>query len=134
MKVSLILKIVGALHIAIGGMMLGMLIFSVETMVASTLEPLTPQLLMAIRGFADVVAASQIGIGLLLIICSYIKDLSATKMVLLGEVALMTCALCVATFNTLNGGTIVDGGPPPPFWLILIINPSLCVYGYFKGK
>ena len=58
MKVSLILKIVGALHIAIGGMMLGMLIFSLETMVASALEPVTPKLLMAIRGFADVVATS----------------------------------------------------------------------------
>ena len=114
--------------------MLAMSAFSVETMVAPTLEPVTPQLLMAIRGFADVVAASQIGIGLLLIICSYIKDLSATKIILLGEVALITCSLRVATFNTLNGGTIVDGGPPPPFWLVLIINPSLCIYGYFKGK
>ena len=94
--------------------MLAMLIFSVETIVAPTLEPVIPQILMAIKSFADVVPAFQIVIGLLLVICSYIKDLSSTKMVLLGEVALLTCALYVAPFNTVNSGTIVVGDSTPP--------------------
>ena len=82
------MKIVGGLHIAVVALMLAMLIFSVETIVAPTLEPVIPQILMAIKSFADVVPAFQIVIGLLLVICSYIKDLSSTKMVLLGEVTL----------------------------------------------
>ena len=134
MKVSSILKIVGGLHLTFECVMLGILMFDVETLVAPAVEPATPKLLMTIRGFGGELMTCQIGMGLFLIICSRIKDLSAAKIVLLAEVALMTCALCVATFNTLNSGTIVDAGPPQVFWLILILNPLLCIYGSFKGK
>ena len=134
MKVSLILKIVGGLHLTFGCIMLLILMFDVETLVAPAVEPATPKLLMTIRGFGGELMTFQIGMGLFLIICSHIKDLSAAKIILLAEVALIACALCVTTFNTLNSGTIVDAGPPQVFWLILIINPLLCVYGYFKGK
>lgn len=134
MKVSSILKMVGGLHLTFGCVMLGILMFDVETLVAPAVEPATPKLLMTIRGFGGELMTCQIGMGLFLIICSRIKDLSAAKIVLLAEVALMTCALCVATFNTLNSGTIVDAGPPQVFWLILILNPLLCIYGSFEGK
>jgi len=46
----------------------------------------------------------------------------------------MACLLAVAFFNTFNAGRIVDGGPPPPFWVILIVNPILCTYGLVKRK
>ena len=36
--------------------------------------------------------------------------------------------------NTFNAGTIVDGGPPPPFWIVLIVNPLLCIYGLVNNK
>ena len=134
MKVSSILKMVGGLHLTFGCVMLGILMFDVETLVAPAVEPATPKLLMTIRGFGGELMTCQIGMGLFLIICSRIKDLSAAKIVLLAEVALMACALCVATFNTLNSGTIVDAGPPQVFWLILILNPLLCIYGSFEGK
>tara|TARA_E500000331_G_scaffold276740_1_gene269341 strand:- start:506 stop:736 length:231 start_codon:yes stop_codon:yes gene_type:complete len=52
----------------------------------------------------------------------------------LGELALMFCFLAVALFNTFNAGTIVDGGPPPPFWIVLIMNPLLCIYGLVNNK
>jgi len=64
-------------------------------------------------------------------VCLYILGL---KKVLLGELALMSCLLAVALFNTFNAGTIVDGGPPPPFWVVLIVNPILCIYGLVKRK
>ena len=35
-------------------------------------------------------------------------------------------------FNTLNAGTIVNGGPPPPFWNFLILNPLLCILDELK--
>ena len=72
------------------------------------------------------------GIGFLLIICSSIKDKASLRKVLSGELVLMFCFLAVALFNTFSAGTIVDGGPPPPFWIILIVNPLLCVYGLVK--
>ena len=40
----------------------------------------------------------------------------------------------VALFNTFNAGTIVDGGPPPPFWIVLIVNPLLCIYGLINNR
>ena len=45
----------------------------------------------------------------------------------------MFCFLAVALFNTVNAGTIVDGGPPP-FWIVLIVNPLLCIYGIVNNK
>ena len=46
----------------------------------------------------------------------------------------MSCLLIVAVFNTINAGILVDAGPPPPFWIVLIANPLLCTYGLLKGK
>ena len=66
---------------------------------------------LLVRGTADVVAASNLGIGFL-----------------------TACLLSVALFNTFNSGTIVDGGPPPSFWIILIANPLLCIYGLNKAN
>ena len=48
--------------------------------------------------------------------------------------AISVCFLAVALFNTFNAGTIVDGGPPPPFWIVLILNPLLCIYGLVNNK
>ena len=50
------------------------------------------------------------------------------------HLALMSCFLIVAVFNTLSAGVIVDAGPPPPFWIVLIANPVFCTYGLLKGK
>ena len=87
-----------------------------------------------LEGTADVVGASNVGIGFLLIICSTIKNKKSLKKVLSDELALMACLLSVALFNTFNSGTIVDGGPPPPFWIVLIANPLLCIYGLNKAN
>tara|TARA_Y100001968_G_scaffold125199_1_gene114192 strand:- start:284 stop:544 length:261 start_codon:yes stop_codon:yes gene_type:complete len=72
------------------------------------------------RGFADVVAATNIGICFLLIISSSIRDRESAKKALLGELVLMSCLLIVAVFNTLNARVIADAGPSPPFWVVLI--------------
>ncbi len=66
--------------------------------------------LLLVRGTTDVVAASNLGIGCLLIICSSIKDKASLRIVLSGELALRFCFLAVALFNTFNAGTIVNGG------------------------
>ena len=107
-----------------------LLIFSVETIAGNS----SSETLLLVRGNADVVAASNLGIGFLLIICSTIKDKKSLKKVLSGELTLMACLLSVALFNTFNSGTIVDGGPPPPFWIVLIANPLLCIYGLNKAN
>ncbi len=130
MKLKNILKTTGSLHILLGLLIIFLLIFSVETIAGNA----SSKTLLLLRGTADVVAASNLGIGFLLIICSSIKDKKSLKKVLLGELALMTCLIAVALFNTFNAGTIVDGGPPPPFWVVLIVNPILCIYGLVKMK
>ena len=46
----------------------------------------------------------------------------------------MACLLAVALFNTFNAVTLLDGGPFPAFWDVLIVNPILCIYGLVKIK
>ena len=130
MKLKNILKTTGTLHSLLGFLIIFLLIFSVETIAGNA----SSETLLFIRGTADVVAASNLGIGCLLIICSSIKDKASLRKVLLGELVLMICFLAVAIFNTFNAGTIVDGGPPPPFWVVLIVNPMLCIYGLVNNK
>ena len=130
MKLKNILKTTGALHILLGLLIIYLLIFSVETIVGNA----SSKTLLLVRGTADVVAASNFGIGFLLIICSSIKDKASLRKVLSGELVLMFCLLAVALFNSFNAGTIVDGGPPPPFWCVLIVNPLLCIYGLNKDN
>ena len=147
MKINTILKTVGFLHLLLGVLLINMLIFSIDTIAPSV----SAETLLFIRGTADVVAATNIGIGFLLIISSSIgenndgmtvfdidgkpiRDYKSAKKVLLGELVLMSCLLIVAIFNTLNAGVIVDNGPPPPFWIVLILNPVLCIYGLLNEK
>ena len=130
MKINTILKTVGFLHLLLGVLLINMLIFSIDTIAPSA----SAETLLFIRGSADVVAATNIGIGFLLIISSSIRDHESAKKVLLGELVLMSCLLIVAIFNTLNAGVIVDNGPPPPFWIVLILNPVLCIYGLLNEK
>ena len=130
MKLKNILKTTGSLHILLGALIIFLLIFSVETIAGNA----SRETLLLVRGTADVVAASNLGIGFLLIICSSIKDKVSLRKVLSGELVLMFCFLAVALFNYFNAGTIVDGGPPPPFWFVLIVNPLLCIYGLNKDN
>ena len=130
MKIKTILKTVGSLHLLLGLLLINLLIFSIDTIAPSV----SAETLLYIRGTADVVAATNIGIGFLLIISSSIRDHESAKKVLLGELVLMSCLIIVAIFNTLNAGGIVDAGPPPPFWVVLIANPVLCTYGLLKGN
>ena len=106
MKLKNILKTTGALHILLGALIIFLLIFSVETIAGNA----SRETLLLVRGTADVVAASNLGIGFLLIICSSIKDKVSLRKVLSGELVLMFCFLAVALFNTFNAGSIVDGG------------------------
>ena len=79
MKLKNILRTTGFLHILLGLLIL-LRIFSVETIAGSA----SSETLLLIRGNGDVVAASNFGIGFLLIICSFIKDNKSLKKVLLG--------------------------------------------------
>ena len=58
--------------------------------------------LIFFRGFADVVAAGNLGIGFLLIISSSMRDFDSARKVLLGLLVLMSCLLIAAVFKLLN--------------------------------
>ena len=78
MKLKNILKTTGALHMLLGVLIIFLLNFSVETITGNA----SSETLLLIRGTADVVAASNLGIGFLLIICSSIKDKVSLRKVL----------------------------------------------------
>ena len=130
MKIIPILKTVGSLQIVLGIILIPLLIFAVDTIVPS----FSDETMLFVRGFVDVVAASNIGIGFLLIVASFIREHESARKVLLGELGLMSCLLIVAVFNTLNVGIIFDAGQPSPYWILLIANPVLCTYGLLKDK
>ena len=130
MKIKTILKTVGSLQIVLGVILIPLLIFSVDTIVPSVSD----ETMLFVRGFVDVVAASNIGIGFLLIVASFIGEHESARKVLLGELGLMSCLLVLAAFNTLNVGIIVDSGQPSLYWILLIANPVLCTYGLLKDK
>ena len=83
MKLKNILKTAGSLHILLGLLIIILLIFSIETIASNA----SSETLLLVRGTADVVAASNLGICFLLIICSSIKDKKSLKKVLSGELA-----------------------------------------------
>ena len=83
MKLKNILKTTGALHILLGLLIISLLIFSVETIAGNA----SSETLLLVRGTADVVAASNLGIGWLLIICCSIKDKASLRIVLSAELA-----------------------------------------------
>ena len=93
MKLKNILKTTGALHILLGLLIISLLFFSVGTIAGDA----SSETLLLVRGTADVVAACNLGIGFLLIICSSIKDKKSLKKVLSGELALMACLLAVSS-------------------------------------
>ena len=78
MKLKNILKTTGALHILLRLLIIFLLIFSVDTIAGDS----SSETLLLVRGTADVVAARNLGIGCLLIICSSIKDKTSLKKVL----------------------------------------------------
>ena len=61
MKLRNILKTTGGLHILLGLLIIFLLIFSVETIAGNA----SSETLLLLRGTADVVAASNLGIGFL---------------------------------------------------------------------
>ena len=130
MKIKTILKTVGSLQIVLGVILIPLLIFSVDTIVPSVSD----ETMLFVRGFVDVVAASNIGIGFLLIVAFFIREHESARKVLLGELGLMSCLLIVAVFNTLNVGIIVDSGQPSLYWILLIANPVLCTFGLLKDN
>ena len=130
MKIKMILKAVGSLQILLGVILTPMLIFSANTIAPSV----SAETMLFMRGFVDVIAASNIGIGFLLIVASSIRDHQSARKVLLGELGLMSFLLIVAVFNILNMGIIVESGLPSPFWILLIANPILCTYELLKDK
>ena len=81
MKLKNILKTTGGLHILLGLLIIFLLIFSVATIAGNA----SNETLLLVRGTADVVAASNLGIGCLLIICSSIKDKASLRKVLANE-------------------------------------------------
>ena len=77
MKIKTILKTVGSLQIVLGVILLPMLIFTVDTIAPSV----SAETILLVRDFADVVAASNIGIGFLLIVSSSIRDHESARKV-----------------------------------------------------
>ena len=80
MKLKNILKTNGTLHILLGLLIISLLIFSIGTIAGDA----SSETLLLVRGTADVVAACNLGIGCLLIICSSIKDKASLRKVLSG--------------------------------------------------
>ena len=127
MGIANILRICGVLHIAI---VLGLIvaIFFSDSWFP---DGASVDNIGTGKNLSIFVLGHGVGLGIILILASFIKDLASAKLILLGEIVLVLCMMLGSLFTTFVLDTWSDG-PPPPVWVILIINLLLCLYGRFK--
>jgi hypothetical protein len=79
---------------------------------------------------AVIVGAFNIGIRLMLVSIRNLVDLESARKVLRGHTLLCACGLLLsALFNTI----FLEGGPPLPVFILLILAVNLAAYGSKKG-
>ena len=80
------------------------------------------------KTLANIVIFQGVGIAIIMLISSFIKDTSSAKIVLLG-VSILTL-MVLATF--IANQVIFDASPPIPIWVILGLTFLISIYGRFK--
>ena len=131
LKISLILKIIGLLHILAGVFLFGFILMPDEI----SSQMIGAQLLEIMPWFktpVTVVSAMNLGVGILLILSSALKDFRSMKLILLGEVYLMCCIFLGAIFNYFSSFTAI--GPPVIIIAMILINLAFTLYGYYYGR
>ncbi len=93
-------------------------------------QELTDGIYLVLASTVDTVGAFNIGIGLMLVSIRNLVDLESARKVLRGHTFLCACGLLFsALFNTI----FLEGGPPLPVFILLIIAVNLAAYGSRKG-
>ena len=131
MKIALILRIIGVLHIFIG-ILLFILILMPNDIASNIFGIPSNEIMIWFKTPMTVVASMNLGLGILLIISSSFNDYKSKKYILLGEIGMMVCILLGALFNQFSSFTAT--GPPLPFWAMVILNLLFSIYGYYKGE
>ncbi len=131
MKTTLILRIIGMLHIFVG-ILLFVLILMPNEIAANIFGAPSNAIMIWFKTPMTVVASMNLGLGILLIISSSMNDYKSKKYVLLGEIGMMVCILFGALFNQFS--TFTATGPPAPLWAMIIFNLFFSIYGYYKGE
>ena len=93
-------------------------------------QELTDGIYLVLASTVDTVGAFNIGIGLMLVSLRNLVDLQSARKVLRGHTLLCACGLLLsALFNTI----FLEGGPPIPVFILLILAVNLAAYGSKKG-
>ena len=136
MKTKVILTINGIIHMFIGGFLWVAAIVIGKPFIDPIFqskapgEVLTDGIYLVIASTVDTVAAFNIGIGAMLLVVRSIADLDSARRVLAGQCVLVGCALL---FSAFYNQIFMQGGPPIPVFVLLIISFSLALYGSRKG-
>ena len=122
-----ILRICGVIHIFIAvGLFLSISILSIWLPDGATVDHVgTGNILGAL------ILSHGVGIGILLIVSSFIKDVSDAKKVLLGEIVLSICVLLAFIYNSI----LLDSWyttPPIVIWVVSVVLILLSIYGRFR--
>ena len=80
------------------------------------------------KTLANIVIIQGIGIAIIVLLSSFIKDISSAKIVLLGVSILSLLVLVTIIANQI----IYSASPPIPIWVILGLVFLISVYGRFK--
>tara|TARA_Y100001934_G_C12382345_1_gene793180 strand:+ start:6174 stop:6563 length:390 start_codon:yes stop_codon:yes gene_type:complete len=80
------------------------------------------------KTLANMVIFQGVGIAIIMLLSSFIKDISSAKIVLLG-VSILTL-MVLTTF--IANQVIFDASPPIPIWVILGLAFLISIYGRFK--
>ena len=80
------------------------------------------------KTLANIVIIQAIGIAIIVLLSSFIKDISSAKIVLLGVSILSLLVLVTIIANQI----IYSASPPIPIWVILGLVFLISIYGRFK--
>jgi len=80
------------------------------------------------KTLANIVIIQGIGIAIIVLLSSFIKDISSAKIVLLGVSILSLLVLVTIIANQI----IYSASPPIPIWVILGLVFLISIYGRFK--
>ena len=125
MGIANIFRICGVLYILFAaGLFVGAIIFSESYFD----ETYTDDHIKHVKQMALIISSLGVGTGILFLLSSLIKDVNASKIVLLG----VTVASLLLLVSFVVNQSVYSESPPIPVWIMIGLTFVLSLYGRFR--
>ena len=125
MGIANIFRVCGVLYILFAaGLFVGAIIFSESYFD----ETYTDDHIKHVKQMALIISSLGVGTGILFLLSSLIKDVNASKIVLLG----VTVASLLLLVSFVVNQSVYSESPPIPVWIMIGLSFVLSLYGRFR--